>query len=168
MVRLGNVVGGRVVVNGREFDLGDAEKVNRARQELEVEVNQARNARVNQRVNQRGNRRGFDKPFDPDAMVEQMMDHQMRQLEVMADLVNQFAGDAAVVGLAEALPGGGEDLAMSLDPVVHRFSQLTAATGKQDRAAVREHLLRALNIGLEDEQQRAERLDAMRRKLHQR
>lgn len=168
MVRLGNVVGGRVVVNGREFDLGDAEKVNRARQELEVEVNQARNARVNQRVNQRGNRRGFDRPFDPDAMVEQMMDHQMRQLEVMADLVNQFAGDAAVVGLAEALPGGGEDLAMSLDPVVHRFSQLTAATGKQDRAAVREHLLRALNIGLEDEQQRAERLDAMRRKLHQR
>jgi len=164
MVRLGNAFGGRVVVNGREFDLGDAEKVNRARQELEVEVNQARNARVNQRRN----RPGRLNPADPDAMVEQMLEHQMRQMEVMADLVNQFAGDAAVVGLAEALPGGGEDPAMSLDPVVHSFNQLTAATGKQDRAAVREHVLRALNIGLEDEQQRAERLEAMRRKLHER
>jgi hypothetical protein len=162
-VQLGNVFGGKMIVNGREFDLGDAEKVNRARQELEAEVNQARNARGNRL----GNRRGRLNPADPDAMVEQMLEHQMRQMEVMADLVNQFAGDAAVVGLAEALPGGGEDPAASFDPVVHSFNQLTAATGKQDRAAVREHLLRALDIGLEDEQQRAERLDAMRRKLHE-
>lgn len=152
---------GQLNFNGRVIDLGAFGEIDKVRQELQAELNQARG-------NGRGNRRPRGNPFDPDEMVNQMMDHQLRQLEVMANLVNQFPGDAAVLGLADALPGAAGGHATQLDPVVHHFNQLTAATGHEDRAAARQHSLAALDAGLESEQQRAERLEAMRRKLHQR
>ena len=155
---------GQLNFNGRVIDLGAIGELDKVRQELQAELNQARGARANGR----GNRRPRGNPADPDEMVQQMLDHQLRQLEVMANLVNRFPGDAAVVGLADVLPGAAGVEPAPVDPVVHHFRQLTTGTGQEDRAAARQHLLAALESGLENDQQRAERLEAMRRKLHER
>jgi len=84
----------------------------------------------------------------------------MQQIEMILRLAQGFQ-----LNLGNP-PGMGPQL-IAPEPVMAPFTGLFTPEGQQDRAALVEKLERALEESLEDETQRAERLQRLREKLHQ-
>ncbi|MDP1562890.1 MAG: hypothetical protein Q8M16_16045 [Pirellulaceae bacterium] len=151
---------GQLNINGQLINLDNLGELRKIQQDLANDLNQLRQQQEQMQRNR--NRRNA---MDPDLMAQQMMIQQMQQIEMILKMAQGFQGQ-----LPGQLPGQvlGEGGAVApTEPVVASFTTLITPEGQQDRAAMVDQLQRTLEESLEDETQRAHRLDSLRRKLHQ-
>ena len=142
---------GKMMINGQEFDLTKPEDVRRLEQMgVPVMGGNRRNANPGNRPRRN--------PAGPDAMVDQMLELQQRQMEFMAGVMERFGKQ----GLQGFQPGE-----VPRDPVVATFMNLLSEEGRQDWDALWNAFETALQTGLETEEQRRVRLEEFRQRLHQ-
>jgi hypothetical protein len=148
-------IAGQLNLNGQLINLDNMDELRNIQQELANELRQLRAQQEQMRGNR--NRRNA---MDPDFMAQQMIIQQMQQIEMILRLAQGFQQNLGNP------PGMGPQL-IAPEPVMAPFTGLFTPEGQQDRAALVEKLERALEESLEDETQRAERLQRLREKLHQ-
>jgi hypothetical protein len=98
---------------------------------------------------------------DPEAMALQLMLQQLQQIEMILKTAQGFQNNI------HGLPMDGEFQPIPREPVVAPFFSLLTPEGAEDRKAVIQDFEQALEQSLEDDAQRARRLQEMREKLHQ-
>lgn len=149
-------IAGQLNLNGQLINLNDLGELREIQRGLADDLQQLRQQQEQMQRNR--NRRNA---MDPDLMAQQLMIQQMQQIEMILKMAQGFQGQ-----LPGQLPGAGAPVAPT-EPVVASFTNLVSPEGQQDRAAMVDQLQRSLAESLEDETQRKQRLDSLRRKLHQ-
>jgi hypothetical protein len=150
---------GQINVNGQNVDLENLEDLAAIRRELAEELNQVRARRPGPQ-----RRRGRLPPTAPDFALEQMLTAQLRQLEMIDQILSKFQDNPLILGLPEPM---GPGATLTLDPVVASFAALTSDEGKRERDAAVLSFETAVRTGLETAEQRERRLQEIRDKLHQ-
>ncbi len=148
---------GQININGQLFNLDNMNELQKIQQELANDLTKLR-AQQEQMQGNRGRRNAAD----PDFMAQQLLIQQMQQIEMILRMAQGFQNG----NLPGMLPGAAPPVAPA-EPVVASFANLLTPEGQQDRAAMVEQLQRVLEDALEDEAQRASRLEKLREKLHQ-
>jgi hypothetical protein len=145
---------GQMNVNGQLIDLNNLDKLRTVQQELTDELVRA------QQDPRRGNRNRRNMA-DPEAMALQLMLQQLQQIEMILKTAQGFQNNI------HGLPMDGEFQPIPREPVVAPFFSLLTPEGAEDRKALIQDFEQALEQSLEDDAQRARRLQEMRKKLHQ-